>query len=127
MSDQPIREAYAVVHFDINGPDDQRLQRFYGDLLEWEVVSKGPGYALVQTPGGLRGGIVEAELPAVTLGVVVPDLEQALRRAADLGGEVVMPATDNGWVLKAQVKDPAGNVLTLIQGSVPGAGEEEAR
>jgi len=127
MSEKPMREPYAVVHFDISGPDDKRLRRFYGDLLEWEVVSKGPGYALVQTPGGLRGGIVEAELPAVTLGVVVPDLEQALRRAAELGGEVVMPATDNGWVLKAQVKDPAGNVLTMIQGSATGDGEEEAR
>jgi hypothetical protein len=27
-----------------------------------------------------------------------------------------MPATDNGWVHKAQVRDPAGNLLTLIQG-----------
>jgi hypothetical protein len=23
--------------------------------------------------------------------------------------------TDNGWVRKAQVRDPAGNILTLIQ------------
>ena len=35
--------------------------------------------------------------------------------AERLGGEVVMPPTDNGWVVKAQVRDPAGNVLTLIQ------------
>jgi hypothetical protein len=27
---------------------------------------------------------------------------------------VVMPATDNGWVVKAQVADPAGNLVTLI-------------
>jgi len=26
-----------------------------------------------------------------------------------------MPATDNGWVTKAQVSDPAGNLVTLIQ------------
>ena len=25
------------------------------------------------------------------------------------------PPTDNGWVVKGQVKDPAGNLLTLIQ------------
>jgi hypothetical protein len=31
------------------------------------------------------------------------------------GGDVVMPVTDNGWVRKAQVRDPAGNILTLIQ------------
>lgn len=115
MNDQTVRAANAVVHFDISGPDDERLRRFYGDLLDWEIVSKGPGYALVQTPGGLRGGITEADQPTVTLGVAVPDLEQALRRAGELGGTVVMPPTDNGWVLKAQVTDPSGNVLTLIQ------------
>lgn len=115
MSDQTVHAANAVVHFDISGPDDERLRHFYGDLLDWEIVSKGPGYALVQTPGGLRGGIVEAERPAVTLGVAVPDLDQAVRRATELGGAVVMPPTDNGWVVKAQVTDPSGNVLTLIQ------------
>ena len=26
-----------------------------------------------------------------------------------------MPPTDNGWVVKAQVRDPAGNTLTLIE------------
>jgi hypothetical protein len=26
-----------------------------------------------------------------------------------------MPPTDNGWVTKAQVTDPAGNIVTLIQ------------
>jgi predicted enzyme related to lactoylglutathione lyase len=115
MSDQDVRAANAVVHFDISGPDDEGLRRFYGDLLDWEIVSKGPGYALVQTPGGLRGGIVEADRPAVTLGVAVPDLDQTLRRVTELGGAVVMPPTDNGWVLKAQVADPSGNLLTLIQ------------
>jgi predicted enzyme related to lactoylglutathione lyase len=32
-----------------------------------------------------------------------------------LGGAITMPATDNGWVRKGQVRDPAGNILTLIQ------------
>jgi predicted enzyme related to lactoylglutathione lyase len=116
MKPQTEHPMNAVVHFDISGPDDEGLHRFYAALLEWQVDPKGPGYALVETPGGLRGGIVEAEQPSVTLGVTVPDLDQAVHRAADLGGTVVMPPTDNGWVVKAQVTDPAGNMLTLIQG-----------
>ena len=36
--------------------------------------------------------------------------------AAAEGGRVVLPKVDNGWVKKAQIADPAGNVLTLIQG-----------
>jgi predicted enzyme related to lactoylglutathione lyase len=105
----------AVVHFDISGSDDEELHRFYGDLLGWQISPKGPGYALAQTPGGLAGAIADAEQPGVTLGVAVRDLDQAVRRATELGGDVVMPSTDNGWVVKAQVSDPAGNVLTLIQ------------
>jgi predicted enzyme related to lactoylglutathione lyase len=110
------RRANAVAHFDISGPDDGALRSFYGDLLGWQVSPKGPGYALVETPGGLGGAIVGAERPGVTLGVVVADIERTVRAAAELGGVVVMPPTDNGWVTKAQVTDPVGNVLTLIQG-----------
>ncbi|QPP07832.1 hypothetical protein G4Z16_17090 [Streptomyces bathyalis] len=115
MSEQSGRPANAVVHFDISGSDDEDLHRFYGGLLGWQVDPKGPGYALVETPSGLGGAIVGAEHPGVVLGVAVPDLEQAIGHAGELGGTVVMPPTDNGWVTKAQVQDPAGNVLTLIQ------------
>ena len=105
----------AIVHFDISGPDEGRLHRFYGELLGWKVDPQGPGYALVETPGGLRGSLVEAGTAQLALGVGVPDLDAALAGATELGGEVVMPRTDNGWVVKAQVRDPAGNLLTLIQ------------
>ncbi|MER6565105.1 VOC family protein [Streptomyces sp. NPDC001093] len=115
MSEQSPRPASAVVHFDISGPNDEELNRFYGDLLDWRIDRKGPGYALVHTPGGFGGAIVEAEHASVVLGVAVPDLEQVVAHARKLGAVVVMPPTDNGWVTKAQVKDPAGNVLTLIQ------------
>jgi predicted enzyme related to lactoylglutathione lyase len=64
---------------------------------------------------GLRGSLVDAVAPQVTLGVAVADLDSAVAEAERLGGSVVMPPTDNGWVVKAQVTDPAGNVLTLIQ------------
>ena len=49
------------------------------------------------------------------LGVSVIDLAAAVVEAVRLGGKLVMPPTDNGWVVKAQVGDPAGNVLTLVQ------------
>jgi predicted enzyme related to lactoylglutathione lyase len=47
--------------------------------------------------------------------VAVADLDAAIERAVALGGTVTMPPTDNGWVVKAQVADPAGNPVTLIQ------------
>lgn len=106
----------AVVHFDVAGPDEHALHRFYAGVFGWQVDVKGPGYALISTPdGGPDGAVIEAEEPSLTIGITVADLESAITAATTAGGRVVMPATDNGWVVKAQVEDPAGNRLTLIQ------------
>ncbi|MGL5837512.1 MAG: VOC family protein [Sphingorhabdus sp.] len=105
-----------VGHFDVCGPDSEALGVFYAGVFNWAVESKGPGYALVETPeGSANGAIVEAEQAGLTIGIVVLDLERALELAARLGGNVVMPVTDNGWVKKAVLADPAGNKLTIIQ------------
>ena len=104
-------------HFDIAGPDLAPLAQFYTTLFGWDVTPRGPGYAMVATPeGGPNGAIVETPEASLTIGVVVPDLDGALGLATANGGAVVLPATDNGWVKKAQIADPAGNILTLIQG-----------
>jgi predicted enzyme related to lactoylglutathione lyase len=105
--------ANAIGHFDIAGPDGAALTRFYSGLFGWTADPKGPGYTLMQTPGP-DGAIVESEVAALTIGIVVPDLDHALGLTTRYGGRIVMPATDNGRVRKAQVADPAGNVVTLI-------------
>lgn len=111
-----LRLANAVVHFDVAGPEPGRLHGFYGGVFGWLVDERGPGYALLRTPeGSADGAVVEADEAALTIGIVVSDLEGALGAAVEHGGAVVMPATDNGWVVKAQVADPAGNRVTLIQ------------
>lgn len=104
----------SVVHFDISGPVEEPLRRFYAEVLGWQVDAQGPGYALVQTPG-LRGAIVEQESASVVLGIAVADLGTTIAAAERLGATVVMPPTHNGWVTKAQVRDPAGNLISLIQ------------
>jgi predicted enzyme related to lactoylglutathione lyase len=109
-----MTEPNSIVHFDIAGPDDGPLRRFYAELLGWRVDAQGPGYALVDTPR-LRGAIVEQESAGVVLGVAVTDLDATVKEAERLGAAVVMPPTDNGWVTKAQVRDPAGNLISFIQ------------
>lgn len=110
-----MSESQATIgHFDVAGPELELLSIFYGSVFGWEVASRGPGYAQVSSPG-LNGAITEAPQSSITVGVVVADLDSALARAVHAGGTVIMPATDNGWVTKAQIQDPAGNVLTLIQ------------
>lgn len=108
---------FGIGHFDVAGSDLERLKPFYAGVFGWQIESHGPGYAQLKTPAGSpNGALVEQADAAITLGIVVPDLSQALARAEATGGRVEMPVTDNGWVCKAQVRDPAGNLLTLIQG-----------
>jgi predicted enzyme related to lactoylglutathione lyase len=102
-----------IAHFDVTGPQPERLHSFYATVFGWQVDAQGPGYALLRTPpGSADGAVVEAHEPSLTVGVAVPDLDAAVRAAVASGGAVTMPATDNGWV----VVDPAGNRVTLIQG-----------
>jgi predicted enzyme related to lactoylglutathione lyase len=105
-----------IAHFDVLGPEPEALHAFYAGVFGWQVNPQGPGYALVQTPDGSPdGAVVEADDAGLVPGIVVEDLEAAVAAAEFHGGRVVMPPTDNGWVVKAQVADPAGNVLSLIR------------
>jgi predicted enzyme related to lactoylglutathione lyase len=107
-----------IGHFDIAGPDMAALAGFYFGVFGWTVFPRGPGYATLQTPeGSPDGAVTEAPVAALTLGIIVADLTRALAEMIAAGGTVLMPATDNGWVTKALVADPAGNRLTLIQGT----------
>jgi len=114
MSDAPY-SSNTIAHFDIAGPDLDELGAFYERVLSWQPEPKGPGYSLLRTPSGCPdGALVEADAGSLTIGIVVDDLAAAVEAAASSGGAVVMPPTDNGWVVKAQVRDPAGNILTLV-------------
>ena len=105
-----------IVHFEITGPDGPELVEFYRALHGWEVRDMGPGYSLVSTPDGSpNGAIRESEGAELTVGIGVDDLEATLAAATTAGATIVMPATDNGGVNKAQIADPAGNLVTLIE------------
>jgi predicted enzyme related to lactoylglutathione lyase len=109
---------YGIGHVDIAGPNISALMPFYEQVFGWTVTPRGPGYAMLQTPAGsANGALVELAEPAVTLGVVVPSLADVLTAAQRHGGTVAMPVIDNGWVKKAQLRDPAGNLWTLIEGT----------
>ena len=103
-----------IAHFEIQGPNDEQTAAFYRDLLDWPIDPRGPGYTLIDDDAGLGGAIADTTESRVVLGVTVPDLIGTVARVAELGGEVLMPPTDNGWVTKALVADPDGNQLSLI-------------
>ena len=74
-------------HFEIGVPDSRRAQVFYGGLLGWKFNEGGRNSAAIET-AGVPGGVHEAAVPGLVVFFSVPDLDAAVRRVRELGGEV---------------------------------------
>ncbi len=112
-----------VVHFEVQALEPERLQGFYADLFDWQVDADNPiGYGMVDTgtDEGIRGGIGPAGggQGGLTWYAQVDDPDAYLRRAEELGGEIVLPTTEvpGGQVTLAMFADPEGNRVGLVKG-----------
>jgi uncharacterized protein len=74
-------------HFEIGVPDPRRAQVFYSKLLGWKFDQGSRNSAAIET-AGVPGGVHEATEPGLVVFFSVPDLEAAVRRVRELGGEV---------------------------------------
>jgi predicted enzyme related to lactoylglutathione lyase len=118
-----------VVHFEIGGPDDGPLLRFYGELFGWRLttVPGGVNYTIVDTQGGggVNGGLGKSGTgePWATFYVEVNDLQAALDKAESLGAKTVLPVTEiPGMVSFAMFDDPDGLLVGLVKGEEPQEG-----
>lgn len=123
--------AEPVTWFEILGPDAARTQRFYAELFGWTIDASGfPGYAVVDPGQGIQGGIgggVDHSWAIVY--AAVPDADETLRRAEELGGSrVSAPGVltlkdaaraalygSTGDLSTGMFRDPAGNVFGVYQ------------
>ncbi len=119
MSDWPR----PVVHFQIHAKDRAKQEAFYRAMFDWDITQdEGSPIALIP-PGkgppeeGIGGTIVQSNsAPTVTVYVQVADLTESIKKAEELGGKAVMQPVDipNGPTI-AQIEDPEGNLVGLVQ------------
>ena len=117
-----------VVHFEIPFDDAERARAFYFAAFGWELTPmEGMDYTLVITgpsgedgpsePGFINGGLGRrsGDLPTPTVVVDVDDIEAALGRVRELGGQAEgkQPVPGMGWF--AACKDPGGTNFSLWQ------------
>ena len=118
-------------HFEVHASDPERAIRFYGDVFgwtfhkwegEWEywMISTGPDERV-----GINGGLMrrQGESPATgqpvnafVITVGVDDLDATLAKAVEARATVALPkmtVPGIGWA--AQIHDPEGNILGLMQ------------
>jgi predicted enzyme related to lactoylglutathione lyase len=117
-----------VVHFEIIGPDPEKLRSYYRELFGWEfdtsglvsaAVSEPTNYGFVEQnttdagagiPGGVGGGL--GYVSRATFYVGVPDVEAALQRAERLGGIRVMgPKQAPTGLVVGHFRDTEGNLI----------------
>jgi uncharacterized protein len=110
-----------VVHFEIYGKDEKKLQDFYSKLFDWKVDANNPvNYGLVDTGAGrgINGGIAKAQpgMPGVTIYIEVDDLQGYLDKAVSMGSKVLVEVTEiPGTVTYALFADPGGNAVGLVK------------
>lgn len=111
-----------VVAFEIRGRDSQRLRSFYREMFNWNI-SEGPlpNVASIK-PGiggpieGVGGVLLQADEPAVMIYIQVANLGAALEKAEQLGGTRVLEPFDvPAGPTIAQIRDPEGNLVGLMQ------------
>lgn len=115
-----------LIHFaELHTPDPKKARAFYEKLFRWKFKDAGiPGmdYTLVDMGGapGEGGGGMMASMPGEPPHwlpyVDVDDVAKSAKKAAGLGGKVLMDKTEvpgMGWF--AVIQDPTGATIALWQ------------
>ena len=121
--------ANPIVHFEIMAADGQKeaLQAFYRDTFDWKITPAGDmQYGIVEKPtndGGIRGAVdASPEGPSVVIYISSDNIHAAVAKAKANGAEILMDVTTiPGMVTFAQFRDPAGNVMGIVDSTMPGA------
>lgn len=80
-------------HFEVGVPDAQRARAFYGQLLGWTFRTTKGDSAWIETPG-VGGGLHGEDTSNILIYFSVPDIEAAVRRVRELGGEAGEPGPE---------------------------------
>ena len=99
--------------FDIAGPDDEALRRFYSTVFGWKSDASGRFEVTVNTPidAAIRKDPAEKRIY-----VGVDDVAKSLALVEQSGGTVDQPRFEvPGVVVLGLFRDPAGNPMGLVE------------
>jgi uncharacterized protein len=120
---QLVNAPGALTWNELASPDTDASAAFYGGLFGWTVTpAEGSPipYWSIKNGEANNGGMRELSPPGMPPSWLVyfgvADVEAALARAGELGGETMFGPRDIGIAKIAAVKDPQGAVFALYAG-----------
>jgi predicted enzyme related to lactoylglutathione lyase len=118
---QPVNGSIAWV--DLTIPEAPKVRDFYAQVTGWTVqpvkMGKYEDYSMLAASGEAVAGVCHkrgsnANLPPMWLiYIVVENLDTALQRCREMGGEVLTPVRMASGSRFAVIKDPAGACAAL--------------
>jgi uncharacterized protein len=122
MRDEPRAEGLPdlehgqLSYLQIPAIDVRRSASFYEAVFGWRIERPYPSFEAPK----LIGQWVDDRPPAPEAGpllwIHVDDMDRALERATEAGGEILeQPSADGPSRILATIRDPAGNAVGLVQ------------
>jgi uncharacterized protein len=107
---------HPVIHAEIRSGDPDATRAFFGDLFGWTYAEGGlPGYTFADTGVGdalpTAIGPLQGGQDSVLFFVAVSDVAATLRRAEELGGRTIQPATEVPGVTFGVLSDAQGHTI----------------
>ena len=112
-----------VVHFEIPRDNPEKTMNFFKDVFGWSFTQSGTEQYWLANTGeenlpGIGGAFVKKRDPKMPLtnSIHVEDIDEAIKKIEQAGGEVVVPKKPVpavGWI--AFFTDPDGNVHGILQ------------
>lgn len=117
-----------IVHWELMGPDGDKLAAFYGELFGWNLAPTPgfDGYSMTDPEETGVGGAVgkgNDDMPQYqTIYFQVDSVDEHLAKAEGAGGTAVVPRTIiPGMVAFGLFNDPAGNLVGVVEEETPPA------
>jgi predicted enzyme related to lactoylglutathione lyase len=114
MSETMSETKGKIAWFEIPAGDTKRAQAFYGGLLGWQFQPfEGQDYYMTYEAGGAIQGSADGKGLIVYFGT--DDIEGAVTRVRELGGQSEGPQEIPNIGLYAHCEDTEGNAFGLFQ------------
>lgn len=123
---QLVNMPNTLVWTELQTRDSDAAIAFYSAVFGWTHSTDGGGYVMFAQDGRIQAGMMRMDEswgpvpPNWAIYFMVEDVESAVRKVGELGGNVMVPPTQAGEMGRfAVVQDPQGGVFTVMQFNGP--------